>query len=158
MISCLFRFIFHVSLGRTGAKWSIWWADNCPNQNKNNYVVWFFQEMIRRKVYSRIDYKFLIPGHTYGSTDQTFGMIERYTSKIETVYIPQQWYEHVTNASIGVGSVEVIEMKQAFFLNFCQYLSNMYTERNKDDQNKNLDFQSVVWLISEKEKRKLKVN
>lgn len=88
VISCLFRFIFHVPLGRTGAKWSIWWADNCPSQNKNNYVVWFFQEMIRRKVYSRIDYKFLIPGHTYGSTDQAFGMIERYTSKIETVYIP----------------------------------------------------------------------
>ena len=95
-------------------------------------------------VYSRIDYKFLIPGHTYRSTDQVFGMIERYTSKIETVYLPQQWYEHVTNASIGFGSVEVVEMKQTFFLNFCQYLSNMYTERNKDDQKRNLDFQRVV--------------
>ena len=85
-------------------------------------------------------------------------MIERYTSKIETVYIPQQWYEHVTNASIGVGSVEVIEMKQAFFLNFRQYLSNMYTERNKDDQKKILIFRVWCGLISEKEKRKLKVN
>ena len=52
--------------------------------------MWFFQEMIRRKVYSRIDYKFLIPGHTYGSTDQAFGVIEQHTSKIESVYIPQQ--------------------------------------------------------------------
>jgi len=146
VISCLFRFIFHIPLGRTGAKWSIWWADNCPSQNKNNYVVWFFQEMIRRKVYSRIDYKFLIPGHTYGSTDQAFGMIERYTSKIETVYVPQQWYEHVTNASTGISSVKVIEMKQSFFHDFRQYLNNMYTERNKDEQKRNLDFQSVVWF------------
>jgi len=45
-------------------------------------------------------------------------MIECCTSKIETVYIPQQWYKHVTNASIGLGSVKVIEIKQAFFLTF----------------------------------------
>jgi len=125
-------------------KWSIWWADNCPSQNKNNYVVWFFQEMIQCKVYSRIDYKFLIPSHTYESTDQVFGIIECYTYKIETVYVPQQWYEHVTNASTGVSSVKVVEMKQSFFHDFCQYLNNMYTERNKEEQKRNLDFQSVV--------------
>ena len=106
-------------------------------------MIWFFQEMVRRKVYSRIDYKFLIPGHTYGSTDQAFGVIEWYTSKIETVYTPQQWYEHVANASSGV---QVVEMKQSFFHNFRQYLSNIYTERNKDEDKRNLDFQSVVWF------------
>ena len=52
-------------LGRSSAKQSILWVDNCPGQNKNNYMVQFFQDLIRRKVYSRIDYKFLIPGHTY---------------------------------------------------------------------------------------------
>ena len=66
----------------TGAKWSIWWADNCPGQNKN-YIMWFFQDLIRRNVYSRIDYKFLIAGHTYGSTDQAFGMIKRYTPPVQ---------------------------------------------------------------------------
>jgi len=145
VISCLFRFIFHTSLGRTGAKWSIWWADNCPNQNKNNYLMWFFQELIRRKVYSRVDYKFLIPGHTYGSTDQAFGVIERYTSKIETVYTPQQWYGHVSNVSTAHG-IQVVEMEQCFFLDFRQYLRNIYTERNKDEDKNDLDFQRVVWF------------
>lgn len=42
VISCLAHFIFRTRLGRTGAKWSIWWADNCPGQNKNNYLMWFF--------------------------------------------------------------------------------------------------------------------
>lgn len=88
VISCLSCFIFHSPLGRTGAKWSIWWADNCPGQNKNNYIMWFFQELIRRNVYSGIDYKFLIPGHTYGSSDQTFGMVERYASRIEQCIHP----------------------------------------------------------------------
>jgi hypothetical protein len=117
------------SYRRTGAKWSIWWADNCPGQNKNNAVIWFFQDLIRRRIYSRIDYKFLIPGHTYGATDQTFGVIERYACKIETVYIPQQWYQHVRNASYGMRSIEVIEMKQDFFRDFRQHFRHICIPR-----------------------------
>lgn len=41
--SCLSHFSFKPSLGRTGAKWSILWADNCPGQNKNNSLVFFFR-------------------------------------------------------------------------------------------------------------------
>ena len=44
VISCLAHLIFHNGLGRSGAKWSIWWADNSPRQNKNNYIMWFFQD------------------------------------------------------------------------------------------------------------------
>ena len=77
--------------------------------------MWFFQDLIRRNVYSRIDYKFLIPGHTYGATDQVFGAIERYASRIETVYIPNQWYDHVRNACTGASAIEVVEMAQCFF-------------------------------------------
>ena len=146
VISCLSRFIMHTRLGCTGAKWSIWWADNCPGQNKNNYIMWFFQDLIRRRIYSRIDYKFLIAGHTYGATDQAFGMIERYTSRIDTVYTPEQWYEHVRNASIGERSVQVVEMKQGFFRDFRRDFRKMYTERNKDDKNEALDFQKIVWF------------
>ena len=143
VISTLSRFIFHTKMGRTGAKWSIWWADNCPGQNKNNCIMWFFQELIRRNVYSRIDYKFLIAGHTYGTTDQAFGTIERYASRIETVYIPDQWYDHVRNAS---KSVEVIEMKQHFFRDYHSHLRKLYTERNKDEDKQNLDFKNIVWF------------
>lgn len=66
VISCLAHFIFSTAMGRTGARWSIWWADNCPGQN---YVVWFFQDLIRRGIYSRIDYKFLVVGHIYLQSD-----------------------------------------------------------------------------------------
>lgn len=34
-------------------------------------IIWFFQELIRRGVYSRIDYKFLVVGHTYGAIDRS---------------------------------------------------------------------------------------
>ena len=102
IISCLSHFLFHTRMGRTEAKWSVWWADNCPGQNKNNYIMWFFQDLIRRKVYSRVDYKFLIADHTYGSMDQTFGTIEHYTSRIDTVYVPDQWCQHVVMPVLGL--------------------------------------------------------
>lgn len=146
VISCLFRFVFHTSMGRTGAKWAIWWADNCPRQNKNNYIMWFFQDLIRRKVYSRIDYKFLIAGHTYGSTDQAFGMIEKYAARIDTVYTPMQWYQRVRDAGHGSKSEQVVEMEQAHFYDFQQHLRKMYTERTQDEDKQNLDFQRIVWF------------
>ena len=73
VISCLSHFIMHTRMGHTGAKWSIWWADNCPGQNKNNYIMWFF-------------YKFLIAGHTYGATDLAFGVIERHIKSRDCIY------------------------------------------------------------------------
>ena len=90
-------------------------SGNCLGQNKNNLLMWFFQDLIRRYVYSRIDYKFLVVGHTYGPTDRSFGVIEHYTSKVETVYTPQQWYEHVKQTAV---SIKVTEMEQSFFHNY----------------------------------------
>ena len=118
VVSCLSHFIYNTRFGRTGAKWSIWWADNCAGQNKNHCVVWFFQDLIRKGIYSRIDYKFLIVGHTYGPTDTCFGVIEKHLHQIETVYTPQEWYQHVKDSAVTVASrVEVTEMQQELFRN-----------------------------------------
>ena len=147
VVSCLSRFVYSTKFGRTGAKWSIWWADNCGGQNKNNYVIWFFQDLIRKGVYSRIDYKFLVVGHTYGPTDRCFGTIEKYLSRIENVYTPQEWYHHVKDSAVTATSrVEVIEMKQDCFRNHRDHLRQLYTERNKADDGRPLEFSKVMWF------------
>ena len=66
--------------------------------------MWFFQDLIRPKVYSRIDFKFLIPGHTYCPTDRYFVVIEKHTSRVENVYLPSQWYDYVRDAVIEENS------------------------------------------------------
>ena len=147
VLSCLSHFIYNTKFGRTGANWSIWWADNCGGQNKNNYVIWFFQDLIRKRVYSRIDYKFLIVGHTYGPTDRSFGAIEKYLSRIENVYTPHEWYQHVKDSAINASSrVEVVEMQQGCFHNHRDHLRHLYTERNKAEDGKPLEFSKVVWF------------
>ena len=93
VIYCLAYFIFeHSKVGVHGAKWSIWW---CDGQNKNNYLVWFFQELIRRKVYIRVNLKFFVPGYT---TDRNFSLIEKYADRLENVYLPEHWFKHVQDA------------------------------------------------------------
>ena len=52
--------------------------------------------------------------------------IEKYASKVEAVYTPQQWYCHVWKAVISVGSrVEVTEMEQEFFRNYRHHLRRL---------------------------------
>ena len=81
VVSCLAHFIFKTRLvirERNG----LFGGPITAGQNKNHCVVWFF---ITTGVYSRVDYKFLVVGHTYGPTDRCFGGIEKYIRKIENV-------------------------------------------------------------------------
>ena len=147
VISCLLHFINETPFGRTGAKHSIWWPDNCPGQNKNNCLIWFFQDLICCGVYSSIDYKFLVPGHTYSPTDRHFAIIEKHADTIETVYTPKEWYQHVSETFVSSQSkVYVIEMQQSYFCNYYEHLNHLYTERMQDTSKKPLNFHSAVWF------------
>ena len=146
VISCHARFVLQIPQGRTGAKWR-WWSDNCPGQNKHNYLMWFLQELIRRKIYLRIDYKCLIPGHTYGPTDRNFALIEKYASQLENVSIPEQWYKHTRDAVTSMNAkVQVIEMNQGCFRDYKEHLGQLYTERSQDVNQQQLKFHSAVWF------------
>ena len=145
VVSSLAHFIFNMKQGRTGAKWSIWWADNCPGQNKNHCVIWFFLDLIRRGIYARIDYKFLVVGHTYGPADRSFGVIEKHTKKIENIYTPQEWCEHVQNSTVS-GKIQVTEMSQDYFFDYWEFLKNMYIERNVDIEGNQIQFSKILWF------------
>ena len=103
--------------------------------------MWFFQDLIRCKVYDRIDYEFLIPGHTYGPTDRYFAVIEKHTSKVENVYVPSEWFDHVHDAVVNTMSrVEVLEMQQENFHDHRTHFRKMYTERSTVKEGKSIDF------------------
>ena len=116
--------------GRTGAKHSIWWADNCVlPQNKNHIVIWFYQDLIRKGIYTRIDYKFLVVGHTYGPADRSFGVIEKHIRKIEQVFTPEEWCQHVRESAFSEHSrIEVIEMQQKHFRDYKKQLNPLIAE------------------------------
>lgn len=81
---------------------------------------------------------------THGPTDRSFGVIERHTSEVDTVYTPQQWYEHIKQAAVGI---KVVEMKQSSFRDdYRQHLRKIYTERSQDLDKQPLDFSCNVWF------------
>ena len=112
---------------------------------KNHCLIWFFLDLIRRGIYAQIDYKFLVVGHTYGPADRYFGVIENYTRKIENIYTPQEWYEHVQASSVS-GKIEVFAMGQKNFFDYWHFLQNMHTERNTDAEGNHVEFNKVLWF------------
>ena len=69
------------------------------------------------------------------------------TSKIENVYVPQQWFDHVRQALISTEKrVEVTEMQQSDFKDFRTHLRKLYTERSKDVNDKPINFSDAVWF------------
>ena len=56
-------------------------------------------------------------------------MIEKHASKVEAVYTPHQWFDHVREAVMNAGyRIEVTEMQQSNFRNYRDHLRKQYTE------------------------------
>ena len=74
-------------------------------------------------------------------------MLWKNLSRIENVYTPQEWYHHVKDSAVTATSrVEVIDLQEDCFRNHRDYLRQLYTERNKADAGRLLEFSKVMWL------------
>ena len=74
-------------------------------------------------------------------------MIEKHASKVEAVYTPHQWFDHVREAVMNASyRIEVTEMQQSNFRNYRDHLRKQYTEQTKDLDNKPLNFSDAVWF------------
>ncbi|XP_068704170.1 uncharacterized protein [Montipora foliosa] len=52
-------------------------ADNCSEQNKSNYLIWYLAWRTILQLHVSINYSFLIAGHTKFGPDRCFGMIKK---------------------------------------------------------------------------------
>ena len=68
---CYFQ--YH-GLGETDALLN---ADNCAEQNKNNYFLWYLSWRTLMELHHSITYSFLIAGHTKLGPDCCFGLIKK---------------------------------------------------------------------------------
>ena len=63
------------------------------------------------------------------------------------LYIPQEWYEHVREAIVAVGSkIDVVEMEQDKFRKYRDHLKKLNVARNKDMDGIPLDFAHATWF------------
>ena len=144
VISCL-DCLVRKTAARSGAKKAIFWSDNCPGQNKNNAIMWWYQHLVDTGVYTRIDAKFLVVGHTYGRADQLFGRLEKEYRKHGHVEVPADWVQVVKMACSGpLSQIETIVMQQSDFRNWPAYLGQRYGSRTRDVDGRALDFKNAM--------------
>ena len=129
LLSCI---DFHLSeVEPENRKWNIFWADNTRSQNKNNTVVMYFEHLVSSGIRQRIDYKFLIAGHSFGVVDRDGGRAESVLRRRSTIETPADYVSLINNSTLNP-NITWYEMERPRFKCFSDWLREKYTERRKD--------------------------
>lgn len=118
-ISYIHSFFQLYGLGETEAYLH---ADNCGAQNKNNAFIWYYMWRIITGLHDKINYSFLIAGHTKFSPDWCFGLLKR---KIRKTFISSLF-----DIAYAVESSSVVNSSQLVGLHDGQQLINTYQWTN----------------------------
>lgn len=104
-ISYVHHYFANHGLGETHAHLH---ADNCSGQNKNNYFMWYLAWRTITELHHRINYSFLIAGHTKFSPDRCFGMIKKAfkVTFISSIYEFARMVE--SSSTIGVNKSQLV--------------------------------------------------
>lgn len=135
--SCLLRYIKEEKGG--DVKHIIAFSDTCGGQNRNFNVASFWIYCINCELVECVDHKFMYSGHSFLPNDRDFGSIEQRKRQVQTVYVPQQWYDLVRTARRHKPFV-VKEMKQSDFKSFQEVREHMVNRKT------NTDGEKVSWL------------
>ena len=87
-------------------------ADNCTGQNKNKYVMWYLIWLAATGRVRRIEYKFMIKGHTHFIVDSGIGHVKKELRRSD-VYCLNHWAEVINRSSI-VNKAKVINTSHVY--------------------------------------------
>lgn len=74
-------------------------SDNFPGQNKNHTVIRFLLALTDTKRFSKIKHYFPVRGYSFLPNDQDFGVIKKKIKKCDRIYVPDQYYSIMSEAS-----------------------------------------------------------
>lgn len=97
--------------------------------------------LVREKIYSNIEHRFPVPGHTRLPCDRDFGIIEQHKKKVPQVYTPVDWCELIKNSNQKKPFV-VTMMTQSDFYSFDNF-ADFYKKKLKTDDNVPVDFRNA---------------
>ncbi len=82
-------------------------ADNCTGQNKNRYVMWYLVWLAATGKVKRIEYKFMIKGHTHFLADSGIGHAKKELRRSD-VFCLDHWAEVINRSSV-VNKARVVD-------------------------------------------------
>lgn len=140
LLSCLDRHLQETE--EEHRKWCIFWADNTRSQNKNYTVVMFLENLVSSGARQRIDYKFFIPGHSYGPVDRNTGRCESILRRKQTIETPTDYINLINNRLSP--QINWIKMEQGHFKCYSKWLRESYVEQRKDIHGQPCHFSEMV--------------
>ena len=140
IVSCLLQYVSRL---RANATKLICYSDSCFGQNKNFTLISFWSSLILKKMFERIDHKFLVRGHTYLPNDRDFSHIEKCKPSAR-VYIPEHWEEVISSARKS-DPFHVKKMTSDLFFDFT-VLKKQFTRRKKDSSKNDVLISKVTWM------------
>lgn len=111
--------------------WNIFWADNTRSQNKNYTVVMYLENLVSSGVRKRVDYKFLVAGHSYGEVDRNAGRAEAILRRESNIETPADYVTLINNSALS-SKTTWIEVNQRQFSCYSEWLRGKYIESRKD--------------------------
>lgn len=125
------------------------WSDSAGGQNKNFLMVYLYQYLILKGIFSIIDHKFPEVGHTYLDSDRDFGRIEKNLRKHQNIYVPEE-YRNVISSTCKKNII--IDMSK-HFRNFDKLTTDLkiYSTKVKDCLGEKVRFRDgIKWIRVEK--------
>ena len=106
-------------------------ADNCGGQNKNHTMVAAALRQIHMKRLNRVEFVFLVSGHSYMPCDHAFGVIKKSIRLHDTIATPEDYVRVISYSRTP--RFPVVHMKREDFLNIKKVLLDMVTIRRASD-------------------------
>lgn len=101
----------------------ILFSDNCPGQNKNHTVIRFLLSLTDTGRFSKIKHCFPVRGHSFLPNDQDFGVMKKKIKKCDRIYVPDEYYAIMSEAS---PNFKVFMLATHQILNFSQWWPTFY--------------------------------
>lgn len=132
------------------------WSDNCPSQNRNMIMVMaYFWILKKYPNIKKIDYKFLLRGHTHMKVDGDHSLIERERKRTPFLKVMTPWdWQQLTRLCCRSKSFNVVNMEVPDFKMFKSLYtshSSPFVVRKKTEESEDFRMSDVVHLQARSE-------
>nr|XP_022905846.1 uncharacterized protein LOC111417713 [Onthophagus taurus] len=144
--SCLLK---HLKVYANNKKKVTVYSDTCGGQNRNINMCLALMRFIQSDETNIevIDQKFLVPGHSFLPNDSDFGSVEL-AAKGKVIYVPENWYEIMTNCRNKKKFIISTMNKNDFFST--ENLKRNVSNRKINIENKRINWLKIQWIRIQK--------
>ena len=109
-------------------------------------IIIYLNHLVSSGEKERVDFKFRLPGHSFGAVDRDSGRTENtLLGNNEHIETPQDYVQRINSSSLHP-KITWIEMEQQNLKSFSTWLRARYTDRKKDIRGQDYRFSDTMYF------------